>query len=49
MNYIVVPLSVGRGPFSLPVFINGLLIHAFGVGLPTALFVRAAETSRAGR
>lgn len=45
MNYIVIPLSAlgGRGPFVLPVFINGLLIHAFGVGLPAALFVRAAH------
>lgn len=45
MNYIVIPVSAlgGRGPFVLPVFINGLLIHAFGVGLPAALFVRAAR------
>ena len=48
MNYIVIPLSAlgGRGPFVLPVFINGLLIHAFGVGLPAALFVRAAHRLR---
>jgi hypothetical protein len=48
MNYIVIPLSAlgGRGPFVLPVFINGLLIHAFGVGLPAALFVRAAHRPR---
>jgi hypothetical protein len=45
MNYIVIPLSAlgGRGSFVLPVFINGLLIHAFGVGLPAALFVRAGR------
>jgi hypothetical protein len=51
MNYIVIPLSAlgGRGPFVLPVFINGLLIHAFGVGLPAALFVRAAHSPRTGR
>ena len=43
MNYVVVPLSAaGRGSFAAPVFINGLLIHAFGVGLPAALFARAA-------
>jgi hypothetical protein len=48
MNYVVVPLSASaRGAFSAPVFINGLLIHAFGVGLPTALFVRAAAAPRA--
>ena len=48
MNYIVIPVSAlgGRGPFVLPVFINGLLIHAFGVGLPAALFVRAARGFR---
>jgi hypothetical protein len=48
MNYVVIPLSAlgGRGPFVLPVFINGLLIHAFGVGLPAALFVRAAHRPR---
>ena len=44
MNYIVIPLSnAGRGAFSWPVLINGLLIHAFGVGLPSALFARAAR------
>jgi hypothetical protein len=41
MNYLVIPLSAtARGPFVLPVFINGILIHAFGVGLPSALFAR---------
>jgi hypothetical protein len=41
MNYAVIPLSAtSRGPFVLPVFVNGLLIHAFGVGLPSALFAR---------
>jgi hypothetical protein len=42
MNDAVLPLSAaGRGPFVLPVFVNGILIHAFGVGLPSAWF--AAE------
>jgi hypothetical protein len=51
MNYIVIPRSAlgGGGPFVLPVFINGLLIHAFGVGLPAALFVRAAHRPRGRR
>ena len=41
MNYAVLPLSAaGRGPFVLPVFVNGILIHAFGVGLPSAWFAR---------
>ena len=40
MTYLVVPMSNARsgGPFVLPVFINGILIHAFGVGLPSAWF-----------
>lgn len=39
MNYAILPLSAaGRGPFVLPVFVNGILIHAFGVGLPSAWF-----------
>jgi hypothetical protein len=41
MNDVVLPLSAaGRGPFVLPVFVNGILIHAFGVGLPAAWFAR---------
>lgn len=45
MTYAVVPMSNARsgGPFVLPVFINGLLIHAFGVGLPAALFAARAK------
>ena len=45
MNQVVIPLSaIGRGSFpSLPVFLNGIFIHIFGVGLPTAYFVRAAR------
>jgi hypothetical protein len=47
MNRIVIPLSAASvGPFSLPVFINGILIHAFGVGLPAALFARAARENQ---
>ena len=40
MTYGVVPMSNARsgGPFVVPVFINGILIHAFGVGLPSAWF-----------
>ena len=41
MNDVVIPLSAAvQGPRSLPVFANGILIHMFGVGLPTALIVR---------
>ena len=47
MNYVVIPLSAtARGPFVLPVFVNGLLIHAFGVGLPSSLFAKAAVPPR---
>jgi len=44
MSRIVVPLSAagGGGTPPLPVLVNGILIHAFGVGLPSALFARAA-------
>jgi hypothetical protein len=43
MTRVVVPLSAASsGPPALPVLVNGLLIHAFGVGLPSALFVRAS-------
>ena len=46
MNYVVIPLSAtSRGAFSWPVVINGLLIHAFGVGIPSALAARAAARS----
>ena len=44
MNDVVVPLSAaGRGPFVLPVFVNGILIHALGVGVPSAWFARLAS------
>jgi len=36
-----VPARAGTPP--LPVVVNGVLIHMFGVGLPAALFARAAE------
>ncbi|HEY0144139.1 MAG TPA: hypothetical protein VGF48_24850 [Thermoanaerobaculia bacterium] len=40
MNEIVLPLSAAAtGPRPWPVLLNGLLIHALGVGLPAALTV----------
>ena len=46
MNRVVIPLSAAvTAPMSLPVLVNGLLIHALGVGLPSALFARAARPS----
>jgi hypothetical protein len=45
MNYVVIPLSATtRGAFAWPVFLNGVMIHAFGVGIPAMWFV-----ARAGR
>lgn len=44
MNLVVLPLSAAnRAPFVLPVVLNGLFIHVVGVGLPSALFSRAAS------
>ncbi|HEU5217563.1 MAG TPA: hypothetical protein VFU23_02835 [Gemmatimonadales bacterium] len=43
MNLVVLPLSaVTPGAFPPPtaILLNGVLIHAFGVGLPSALFAR---------
>jgi hypothetical protein len=51
MTWLVVPLSnAGNGQITfalpvMPVMINGLLIHAFGVGLPAAYF--ASRTTAA--
>ena len=44
MNYVVIPLSAitPRTP-PLAVVVNGVLIHMLGVGLPAALFARAAR------
>ena len=43
MNYVVIPLSAAASAKpSPPVLANGLLIHLLGVGLPSALFARAA-------
>ena len=41
MNYIVIPLSaIPPGPFSLALFVNGIVGHALLVGLPVAYFAR---------
>ncbi len=51
MNLVVVPLSAvpSPGPKPLPVVVNGVLIHLLGVGLPSALFARAARRSSGER
>jgi len=44
MSFVVVPLSaIGARSPSTDVLLNGLLIHALGVGLPAALSARAAR------
>ncbi len=47
MNLVVVPLSAAAtaGPMAPAVLLNGLLIHAFGVGLPSAVVARLAQTT----
>ena len=51
MNFVVIPASAaGNWPPMVaptPVLINGLLIHIFGVGIPSALFARVARGSSA--
>ena len=48
MNYVVIPLAFGQpSPHPLAVLANGWLIHVFGVGLPSALFARAARPEQA--
>lgn len=43
MNYVVIPLSATRrGPFNLLSFVLSLIVHAFLIGLPAALFAKAA-------
>ena len=44
MNLVVIPLSlIGPQPFTTGPFVNGILIHAFGVGIPTALIAGRAS------
>ena len=41
MNYLVLPLSsVAHSPFSLGLFLNGVIGHAVFIGLPIALYAR---------
>lgn len=43
MNFVVIPLSAtSGGSFTVPVVLNGVLIHIVGVGLPAVLAARAA-------
>ena len=43
MNLVVIPLSAStRGTMPIPVLANGIVIHLFGVGLPSALCARRA-------
>jgi hypothetical protein len=43
MNYVVIPLSAtSRGPFDLLWVSCSVIVHAFLIGLPAALFAKAA-------
>jgi hypothetical protein len=44
MNWVVIPLSkIGPRPFPpMPVFVSGMLVHMFVIGLPIALGARVA-------
>jgi hypothetical protein len=47
MNLIVLPLSAAGRPAFVPVVVlNGVLIHMFGVGVPSCLAARAAYGRR---
>ncbi len=44
MNYIVIPLSAtSRGPFLLSWVVCSVIVHAFLIGVPAALFARKAQ------
>ena len=46
MNFVAVPLSAAAAPRLTPaLFVNGILIHAIGVGLPSALVARRVVAS----
>ncbi len=48
MNYVVIPLSaVSMPPLTVARLLNGLGIHALGVGLPSAWWARAADQASA--
>ena len=48
MNRVVIPLSaIGTATWpALPVLANGLLIHAFGIGIPSAIFAAKVRSVR---
>jgi len=47
MNRVVIPLSaIGTATFALAPFINGIVIHILGVGIPTAVFVAQSRPER---
>jgi len=47
MNYLVLPVTaVAPSPFSLPLFLNGIIGHALFVGLPIAWFANRAAAPK---
>jgi hypothetical protein len=51
MNRVVIPLSAigGPQPFVLGPVVNGLFIHVFGIGIPSALVAAATERGATAR
>ena len=46
MNLVVIPLSrIGPQPFTTGPFINGILIHAIGIGIPIAVIASRCYSS----
>jgi hypothetical protein len=49
MNLVVIPMSaIGPQRFTTGPLVNGILIHAFGIGIPTALIAARAGSARHG-
>lgn len=47
MTYGLIPLTrIAPSPFSLPLFVNGILGHALFVGLPAAYFAQRTRADR---
>jgi len=44
MTYLILPFSaIPKAPFSLGLFLNGIIGHALFVGLPIALFAKRGD------
>jgi hypothetical protein len=46
MNLVVIPLSaIGQTAFVLPLVVNGIAIHMFGIGIPSAWFASRVDVA----